>query len=70
MAELRIVTLAGAQSALDEAVVERFGSGLRGGLLRPGDAEYEEARALWNGVIDKRPALIAAASPSRMSSPP
>jgi FAD/FMN-containing dehydrogenase len=59
MAELRIVTLAGAQSALDEAVVERFGSGLRGGLLRPGGAEYEEARTLWNGVIDKRPALIA-----------
>ena len=59
MAELRIVTLAGAESALDEAVVERFGSGLHGELLRPGDADYEEARALWNGVIDKRPALVA-----------
>ena len=35
MAELRIVTLAGADSALDEAVVEQFGSRLRGGLLRP-----------------------------------
>ena len=59
MAELRIVTLAGAESALDETVVERFGSGLRGELIRPGDAEYEEARQLWNGVIDKRPALAA-----------
>ena len=59
MAELRIVTLAGAESALDEAVVERFGSGLRGELLRPGHGEYEEARQLWNGVIDRRPALIA-----------
>jgi FAD/FMN-containing dehydrogenase len=59
MTELRVVTLAGAESALDEAVVERFGSGLHGELLRPGDGEYEEARALWNGVIDKRPALIA-----------
>ena len=44
MAEVRVVTLAGADSSLDEAVVERFGSGLRGELLRPGDAEYEEAR--------------------------
>ena len=59
MAELRIVTLAGADSTLDEAVVERFGSGLRGELLRPDDAEYDEARGLWNGVIDRRPALIA-----------
>jgi FAD/FMN-containing dehydrogenase len=59
MAEVRIVTLAGADSALDEAVVEEFGSGLRGELLRPDDAEYEEARSLWNGVIDRCPALIA-----------
>jgi FAD/FMN-containing dehydrogenase len=27
-------------------------------LLRPGDDDYEESRRLWNGVIDKRPALI------------
>jgi FAD/FMN-containing dehydrogenase len=62
MAELRIVTLAGADAALDEAVVEQFASRLHGGLLRPGDAEYEEARQLWNGVIDRRPALIVRAA--------
>jgi FAD/FMN-containing dehydrogenase len=59
MAQLRIVTLTGAEAALGESVVDRFGSGLRGELLRPGDTTYEEARKLWNGVIDKRPALIA-----------
>jgi FAD/FMN-containing dehydrogenase len=59
MAEVRIVTLAGTESALDESIVERFGSELRGELLRPGDDEYEEIRQLWNGVIDRRPALIA-----------
>lgn len=32
---------------------------LRGELLRPGDGEYEAARQLYNGMIDKRPALIA-----------
>jgi FAD/FMN-containing dehydrogenase len=58
MAELRIVTLAGTDSALDEGEVEQFASRLRGELLRSGDAEYEEARQLWNGVIDRRPALI------------
>src|SRR5919112_264418 len=59
MADLRIVTLTGADSALTGSAVEGFGSGLRGELLRPGDAGYEEARLLWNGLIDKRPALIA-----------
>jgi len=59
MADLPIITLTGAAAALGEAVVERFESRLRGQLLRPGDAGYEEARLIWNGVIDKRPALIA-----------
>jgi len=59
MADLRIVTLTGADAALTGSVVEGFGSRLRGELLRPGDAGYEEARLLWNGLIDKRPALIA-----------
>jgi FAD/FMN-containing dehydrogenase len=32
---------------------------LRGDVLRPGDADYEDSRRIWNGMIDKRPALIA-----------
>jgi FAD/FMN-containing dehydrogenase len=32
---------------------------LRGDLLRHGDAEYDAARRVWNGAIDRRPALIA-----------
>jgi len=31
----------------------------RGALLRPGEEGYEEARRIWNGAIDRRPALIA-----------
>ncbi|HZB10723.1 MAG TPA: FAD-binding oxidoreductase [Rubrobacter sp.] len=59
MPELRIVTLTGADAALGETVVERFGLGLRGELLRPDGTAYEEARKLWNGLIDRHPALIA-----------
>ena len=32
---------------------------LRGRLIGPGDADYDQARALYNGMIDKHPALIA-----------
>jgi FAD/FMN-containing dehydrogenase len=31
----------------------------RGALLRSGEEGYEEARRVWNGAIDRRPALIA-----------
>jgi FAD/FMN-containing dehydrogenase len=39
--------------------IEGLGAELGGGLLRPGDAAYEGARRLWNGMVDKRPTAIA-----------
>ncbi|HWB87213.1 MAG TPA: FAD-binding oxidoreductase [Bryobacteraceae bacterium] len=32
---------------------------LRGDLIQPADSNYDEARKLYNGMIDKKPALIA-----------
>jgi FAD/FMN-containing dehydrogenase len=44
---------------LGEAAVDAFRAELRGRLLRPAEAEYDTARRVWNGMIDRRPALIA-----------
>src|SRR5260370_41083307 len=45
--------------ALEETAIQDLVSHLRGTLLRPGDADYEQALRVYNGMIDKRPALIA-----------
>jgi hypothetical protein len=37
----------------------------RGTLLEPGDEGYPEARRVWNGAFDRRPALIARAGRGR-----
>jgi FAD/FMN-containing dehydrogenase len=44
---------------LDERQIQDFAQRLRGELIRPGDAGYDQARAVWNGLIDRYPALIA-----------
>jgi FAD/FMN-containing dehydrogenase len=41
------------------AAVDALASRLAGTLLRPSDPGYDAARRLWNGMIDRRPAVIA-----------
>jgi FAD/FMN-containing dehydrogenase len=47
---------------LPDDAVRSFISGFHGDVLRPSDNEYDEARAIWNGMIDKYPALVARCS--------
>jgi FAD/FMN-containing dehydrogenase len=44
---------------MDMQVINTFIGGFRGDVLGPLDAGYDEARALYNGMMDKRPRLIA-----------
>src|SRR4029078_6750019 len=44
---------------LSEENIEEFKRNLRGELIQPSDPGYAEARKLYNGMIDKRPRLIA-----------
>src|SRR6266446_4435858 len=59
MADLLVVTTAGTDTVLNEATVQEFKATLRGELIRPGNESYDEARKVWNGMFDLRPALIA-----------
>jgi hypothetical protein len=43
----------------DESAIEGLRAGLRGELIQPSDENYNEARKVYNGMIDRRPALIA-----------
>lgn len=42
-----------------EAAVQDLRGHLRGEVIQPGDPAYEESRCVYNGMIDRRPALIA-----------
>ena len=44
---------------LDTAHLENLRQGFRGELIQSGHPGYESARRVWNGNIDRRPALIA-----------
>jgi FAD/FMN-containing dehydrogenase len=43
---------------LDEALVQEFAANLRGELIRPEDDGYDGARAVFNGMVNKHPAMI------------
>src|SRR5579864_5099958 len=43
---------------LEQARIEALRSSLRGTLIQPGDENYDAARKVYNGMIDRHPALI------------
>jgi FAD/FMN-containing dehydrogenase len=59
MVDLKIATLDGKDAMLSEPVIADFKKSLRGQLIQPSDEGYDQARKVWNGMTNKRPALIA-----------
>ncbi len=59
MSDINATTLSGSTVTLADSGVTELASRLQGGLLRPGDDGYEAGRHVWNGNIDRHPALIA-----------
>ena len=48
-----------AEQLLPPTLAEELAANFRGELLAPGQDGYDDARKVWNGLIDRRPALIA-----------
>lgn len=74
MNDLSLTTLDGGMAMVSATTLDAFAAGLRGDVLNAGDAGYDDARAIWNAMIDRRPGLIvrcagAAASSPRSTSP-
>jgi hypothetical protein len=46
------LTQADEETRPDNDAIERFKSELRGQLYLPGEPGYEQARAIWNGMIE------------------
>lgn len=60
--ELPAIRLGGGETLLSRAAVKDFQASLGGHLLLPGQDGYDSARQVWNGMINRRPALIARCS--------
>ena len=56
---IRGISLDGAELELERAAVKELGESLTGPVLLSSHAEYDSARKVWNGMHDRRPALIA-----------
>jgi len=58
MVSVEAATLNGTNVVIADEAVDEFQAKLRGQFILPGDDAYDDARTVWNAMIDRRPALI------------
>lgn len=59
MKSITCLTSAAEEYALPAENVQEFKNAMRGSVYSADDGAYDERRAVWNGMIDRRPSLIA-----------
>ena len=55
---IEMVDLFGNRKAVAAEAIEALAANTRGTVIRPGEPEFDETRAIWNAMIDRRPGLI------------
>ena len=58
---MKAITMPAAEIALEQNTIDDLKTRLQGELLLPGDAGYDDARSIWNAMIDRHPAAIVRA---------
>ncbi|MFX0181918.1 MAG: FAD-binding oxidoreductase [Candidatus Hodarchaeota archaeon] len=62
MSKIKTTTLSNGEAFLAEDALENLKELIQGDVLLPSDNDYDKARKIWNGMIDKCPALIVQCS--------
>jgi FAD/FMN-containing dehydrogenase len=58
MNDLTVATTNGGSTAVGGDAIEKLAAGLSGELLTPESKGYDDARSIWNAMIDRRPGMI------------
>jgi len=59
MNAIKVATVGGGKAAIETSNLEKLTTSFRGDILTAADAGYNEARTIWNAMIDRKPALLA-----------
>jgi FAD/FMN-containing dehydrogenase len=62
MTKVAVKTTGGGSATITAEALEALRGEIRGALCLPGDAGYDQARTIWNAMIDKHPALVIRAA--------
>ena len=57
--DVPVMTRTGGESIVEKAAIKELRDSMRGQVLLPGNVGYDDARRIWNGMFDRRPAMIA-----------